>query len=84
MMSVVILMSLYALTLGCKKYKKFTLIRYRIIGLLTLIAALLIDELILGEVGEKLLTVLGAVIITLAHCKNYQLCQQSKKYPCRE
>ena len=82
MVIAVIPTSLYALTLGCKRHKHFLLVIYGFIGLFTLIAALFVGDMLLGEVGEKLLTVIGAIIIAIVHFKNYRLCQQSKECPC--
>lgn len=77
MVIAVIPTSLYALTLGCKKHKQLSLIKFGIVGLIMLISALFIGELSFGELGEKLLTLFGASIIAIAHIKNYRLCQQA-------
>lgn len=79
MVIAVIPTSLYALTLGCKKHKKTVLFKYGIVGLIMLIAALSVGEHLMGELGEKLFTLIGAIIIAVAHIKNYRLCQQADK-----
>ena len=36
---------------------------------------LIIGEDVLGELGEKMLTILGALIIAFAHVRNFRACQ---------
>lgn len=74
--------SIYALTLGCKKHNKFSLGLYGGVGLISLVSAVVFGESHLGELGEKSLTTLGAIIIAYAHYRNYQLCQQQKSHDC--
>ena len=69
--------SIYALTMGCKKHKRYRLLLVGGIGLTILVAAALVGHEILGEVWEKSLTVLGASIIALGHYWNYRLCQDN-------
>ncbi|WDE05092.1 MerC domain-containing protein [Thalassomonas viridans] len=82
MVVAVIPTSIYALTLGCKKHKKLSVLSGGLIGLAGLIAAVLFGESQLGEAGEKLLTVAGATLIALAHYKNFQLCHHLSQCPC--
>ncbi|WP_281557834.1 MerC domain-containing protein [Thalassomonas sp. RHCl1] len=82
MVLAVIPTSIYALTLGCKKHKKRSVLFGGLFGLAGLIAALYLGESLLGETGEKLLTVAGATLIALAHYKNFQLCHQLSPCPC--
>jgi len=74
--------SIYAITLGCKKHKKLSVAYTAGLGLIALVAAVVFGEGHLGEIGEKLLTTFGAVIIASAHLKNYKLCQQSNSCSC--
>ena len=76
MVVAVIPISVYALTLGCQKHKKFSIAVLGVIGLLCLIAAVALGESLIGEAGEKLLTVVGALLISVSHYHNFQLCQQ--------
>ena len=82
MVAAVIPTSLYALTIGCTKHDNFSVASYGSIGLLILLAAFLFGEHVLGELGEKGLTLIGTIIIALAHLKNYQLCRQQKDDCC--
>ncbi|REL36286.1 MerC domain-containing protein [Thalassotalea euphylliae] len=74
--------SIYALTLGCKKHRNYTVVSYGLAGLATLLAAALFGEHLLGEMGEKLLTTVGATIIAVAHVKNFSLCRSHDKCAC--
>ena len=79
MVGAVLPTSLYALTIGCKQHKRYTLLAYGAAGISFLILALLTEEL-LGELGETLLTSLGAIVLAFGHYKNYRLCQASKEH----
>ena len=72
---IVIPISIYALTMGCKKHRRYGILLTGGIGLLVLIAAVLFGEA-LGEVMEKSLTVLGSAIIAFGHFRNYYWCRQ--------
>lgn len=74
--------SIYALTMGCKKHNKRSVLYTGLVGLLTLVAALVFGESHLGEVGEKLWTTIGSVIMAIAHIRNFKLCQQSESCSC--
>jgi len=76
----VIPISLYALTLGCKKHKRNQLFTLGVIGLAFLILAVVIG----GEVIEKVLTLMGAAIIAFAHLRNYRLCAQHRNHKCSD
>ncbi len=82
MVVTVIPTSIYALTLGCKKHANISIFIIGFIGLSFLLAALIFGERQLSELGEKLLTLIGALIIATAHFKNYKLCQQDKTCAC--
>ena len=74
--------SVYALTMGCKQHKRYHLLTYGLIGLSCLILAVVLGESLLGEAGEKILTVLGAVFIAYGHYQNYRLCQRKDSCSC--
>ena len=77
MVVAVIPTSLYALTMGCKKHKKVSVLVLGTVGLAILIATTWLGHDVLGESGEKVFSVLGAVTIALGHLINYQLCRYS-------
>ena len=70
--------SFFALTLGLKNHKKSSFFILGIAGLIILILALVLGEGILGELGEKLVTLIGSIIVVFAHFKNYQTCIQTE------
>ena len=67
--------SLYALTSGYINHKTYYFLPIGIVGLLILSLAILIGEPMIGEFGEKLLTVLGSSLVVYAHFKNLQACK---------
>jgi len=77
MVIAVIPTSLYALTMGCKKHKKVSVISLGALGLGILITTTWLGHDTLGETYEKVFSVLGATIIALGHLINYQLCRYS-------
>jgi len=74
MVLIVIPTSVLALTLGCKKHKRYQVVTYGAVGIAFLVAAIALEPVV-GETGEKVLTVIGAIIIAFGHFKNYRLCQ---------
>ena len=67
--------SILALMLGYKNHKTFSFLITGVIGLSILILAITIGESILGEFGEKGLTLVGSIILAYAHYRNYRTCQ---------
>lgn len=82
MVIIVIPTSLYALTMGCKKHQRYTLLGIGAIGLSCLLLSVALGEHILGEAGEKTLTLIGAGILAYGHYRNYRLCQQQDQQDC--
>ena len=82
MVVAVIPTSAYALTLGCKAHKKASIAIYGVLGLCGLIGSVLLGEHYLGELGEKVLTVVSTAIVAYAHVRNFKLCQTSDKCHC--
>jgi|TARA_B100001094_G_scaffold331204_1_gene398771 hypothetical protein len=67
--------SLFALILGYKNHKIFSILLIGIMGLLTLTLALLLSESAIGEVGEKLMTLMGSILVSYSHFRNHQICK---------
>lgn len=82
MVVAVIPSSLIALALGCKKHKEITMFIMGAVGLSCLLLALTLGSATLGESGEKVLTLIGALVIAFAHFKNFKLCQHSDNCEC--
>ncbi len=83
MIIAVIPTSAFALTMGCRQHKRYHLMVLGLLGLTLLILAVVLEETILGETSyseiiEKVLTTLGAGIITYGHYRNYRLCQRKQ------
>mgnify|MGYP000680382487 CR=1 FL=1 len=76
--------SIYALTVGCKKHKRYRVLAFGVTGLTLLMLAVILGHEITGEYGEKVLTVLGASLIAAGHFANFRLCQQHKDCSCPE
>ena len=74
--------SIFALTLGYKQHKRNRLLTLGFTGLLLLVMAVILGEEITGEFGEKLLTVLGAILVAAGHLWNFRLCQQLPDCAC--
>lgn len=73
MLVAVIPTSVYALTMGCMKHKRYQLLFLGFIGLAFLISAVLLEETV-GVSGEKWLTVIGATLMAIGHYLNFRLC----------
>ena len=76
MVVAVVPISTYALTMGCKKHKRYIMLLIGAVGLLILSFVAFFGHDLLGEQLEKVFTVIGAIIIVIAHIWNYRLCQQ--------
>ena len=68
--------SLYALITGVKNHKSFTYLYVGLSGILALVLAVTFGVQIWGEVGEKILTTIGALLVAISHFKNYRLCRE--------
>ena len=73
-LSMAVPVSLFALISGLINHKKSSFFLMGIAGLIILILALILGQGILGELGEKLVTLIGSIIVVFAHFKNYQTC----------
>ena len=76
MLIAVLPISAYALTLGCKKHQRNQVLILGALGLSTMVMAVLLESVV-GEWGEKILTLTGACLLAMGHFWNYQLCRQS-------
>jgi hypothetical protein len=67
--------SVFALYLGYKNHKNLSFLPFGIVGLFTLVSAVLLGEAALGEMGERALTLLGSILVAYFHFRNYQECK---------
>ena len=72
----VIPVSVYALTMGCRKHRQFNIMFLGLIGLALLIIAAWLGHDILGEIGEKTILTIGAAVIALSHLLNQRQCRR--------
>lgn len=72
----VIPLSFVALSMGCRKHKSKLVVLFGLTGLTLLIAAATLGHDLLGEDGERIVTLIGAVSIALGHMRNYTLCRR--------
>lgn len=76
MVVAVVPISLFALTMGCKKHKNFSMLLIGTTGLVILCMAAFFGHDLLGEELEKVFTLVGAITIAIVHIWNYRLCQK--------
>tara|TARA_B100001175_G_scaffold181586_1_gene154058 strand:- start:4956 stop:5327 length:372 start_codon:yes stop_codon:yes gene_type:complete len=67
--------SIFALTLGYKNHKKISVLIFGILGLIILSLAIFLENIV-GQSGEKALTLLGSIMLALSHFKNHQICKE--------
>lgn len=69
--------SVVALFLGCRRHKNRTVLLWGLSGLAVLVLAAFAGHDLLGDAGERALTVLGALLVALGHLKNVRLGRRS-------
>ena len=74
----VVPISLFSLGLGCRKHGHRDILLLGMFGVFLLCLIILVGEETLGELGEKLSTVAGAVFVASAHFRNFKACQDKK------
>lgn len=67
--------SIFALTLGYKNHKNISVLIFGILGLIILSLAIFLENIV-GQSGEKALTLLGSIMLALSHFKNHQICKE--------
>ncbi|GAA5317521.1 MAG: hypothetical protein AseanaTS_27260 [Candidatus Pelagadaptatus aseana] len=70
--------SVLALAMGCKKHRQLRVLMLGGLGLAILLSVPVLGHDFLGETGEKILTLVGAMIIAVGHWFNHRLCQTSQ------
>jgi len=78
MIIAVIPTSIYALTIGCKKHQRYRLLLWGVSGLILMVLAITLGHEVIGDYGEKILTLLGAALVVFAHLGNFRRCRQHK------
>jgi hypothetical protein len=77
MVTVVVPVSAYALYMGCREHRKMLVLGIGAAGILLLIAAVILGHDVLGEAGERGLTLAGAALVAWSHLQNYRLCRSA-------
>jgi hypothetical protein len=70
--------SLIALAMGCRQHQNKSVLIIGLLGLTTLSLAIFFGHDLLGDMGEKIASVLGASLIALGHFKNHTLCKHAQ------
>ncbi|MGS0537057.1 MULTISPECIES: MerC domain-containing protein [unclassified Pseudoalteromonas] len=83
-LAAVIPTSVLALSLGCKKHKRFRYMVSGFVGVILMVLAVTAGEALFGELGEKGFTLVGAAFIAVAHWFNYRQClaKDDEECPC--
>lgn len=75
MLWAVIPASLIGLSLGCNKHRNFSILSLGFIGVAILVFAAFFGHDLFGDIGERGVTLLGAVMIAIAHIRNFKICR---------
>ena len=67
--------STVALTLGCRQHGLKHILAWGLTGIVILVLAAGFGEEFLGEYGEKILTVVGSVLVAVGHILNFKCCR---------
>jgi hypothetical protein len=65
-----------ALTLGCRRHKDVGMMAAGGFGLAIVVATALVRHPWIGETGERVATLAGALILSTGHLRNYALCRR--------
>ena len=75
LVALVVPTSVIALCLGCRLHKSRRILICGFAGVFVLVVAAILGGQHLGEIGETVLTVLGASVVALAHWFNFRGCR---------
>lgn len=67
--------SLFAIVMGCKKHSQSKVYIFAGLGLFLLAFASFFGHDLMGEIGEKGLTLLGGILLITGHVMNYRACK---------
>lgn len=71
----VVPLSLAAIMMGCRKHQDWLVMVWGGAGLGVLLLSGFWGHQLLGEVGERVGTVVGAILMVVGHYQNYRLCR---------
>ena len=64
--------SLVALTMGCRRHGDMSVVYWGCGGLLVLLGTLVLGHDLLGDAGEKIMTVFGSGLVVVGHVLNFR------------
>ncbi len=67
--------STIALFLGCRRHRDHSVLVWGVSGIVVLIVTALVGHDLFGDAGEKIMTVVGAVLVAVGHIRNFRLCR---------
>ena len=79
---IIVPLSASAAFLGCLRHKDKLVIAGAVTGLLVIIGACLLGHELMGELGEKLATVVGSMVLVASHWRNFALCRKNDCSDC--
>lgn len=68
--------SLVALFAGCRRHKDRVVLAVGGLGLVLLVSIAFLGHDLLGELGEKVATVVSGGVLAIGHLRNYRLCRR--------
>jgi hypothetical protein len=74
----VVPLSLVGLSMSCRSHKDGYVVVLGAVGLAILIGTAVFGHDLLGETGERVMTLLGAIAIAAGHLRNYTLCRRMR------
>ena len=69
--------SLIALTMGCRRHGDMYVVYWGFGGLVVLLGTLVLGHDLLGDAGEKIMTVFGSGLVVVGHVLNFRSCRTS-------
>lgn len=81
---VVIPLSAFALTIGCRKHRQSAVLFIGVLGLLFLCMGPVLGHEVLSESQERALTLIGALLVAASHVKNFLLCREHENCECNQ
>jgi hypothetical protein len=70
--------SVFALFFGCRSHKNYPVGLTGALGICLLFMSAFLPHEFVGETGERLLTVSGALSLSVSHILNFRLCRRVK------
>ena len=69
--------AIVAFGIGCWRHKDRWVLALGMIGLTGMVLSVTVLHDVMGEAGERIVTLLSAAVLVTAHYRNYQLCRSS-------